>query len=78
MDPAPPGHVLPVVLEHLPEEDERETSELLDLDPAPPDPLPSTMRIVCVLHPAFLANADLRRPDVGSFGKNHSGGISSL
>ena len=42
------------------------------MDPAPLDPLPSTVRIVCVLDPAVLADADLRRHHEGWFGKDHA------
>ena len=61
VDPAPPGHVLQLVWERLPEDDERVAAELPDVDPAPLDPLPSTVRVVCVLDTAVLADADLRR-----------------
>ena len=49
VDPAPPGHILQLVWERLPEDDDREMAELPDVDPAPPDPLPSTVRVVYVL-----------------------------
>ena len=42
VDPAPPGHVLQLVWERLPEDDEREAAELPDIDSAPLDPLRST------------------------------------
>ena len=71
--PPPPGHVLHLVWECLPEEDKRETAELLNVDPAPLDPLPSTVRIGCVLNPAILAEANLCRLHVGSFSKDHGG-----
>ena len=72
VDPAPLGHLLHLVLERLPEDDEREAAELPDVDPTPLHPLPSTVRIVCILDPALLADADLRRLHVGSFGKDHT------
>ena len=72
VDPTPPGHVLQLVWERLREADERETAELLDVDPAPPVPLPSTVRIVCVLDPAALPDTEPWRLHVGSFGKDHS------
>ena len=52
VDPAPPGDVLHLVWERLWEDDEREAAELPDVDPVPLDPLPSTVRVVCVLDPA--------------------------
>ena len=72
VDPAPPGHVLQLVRERLPEDDEREAAELPDIDPAPLDPLSSIVRVVCVLDPAVLVDADIRRLHVGSFGKDHT------
>ena len=72
VDPAPPGHVLQLVRECLPEDDKREAAELPDVDPAPLDPLPSAVRVVCIPDPAVLADADLRRLHVGSFGKDHA------
>ena len=72
VDPAPPGHVLQLVWERLPEDDEPEAAELPDVDPAPPDPLPSTTRIVCVLDPAVLADANVHGLHVGAFGKDHA------
>ena len=48
------------------------------MDPAPLDPVPATVRVVCVLDPAVLADADVRRLHVGAFGKAaqaaHGGG----
>ena len=55
-----------------PEDDERVAAELPDIDPAPLDPLRSTVRFVCVLGPAVLADADIRRLHVGAFGKDHT------
>ena len=55
-----------------PRDDEREAAELPDIDPAPLDPLPSTARVVCVLDPAVLADADIRRLHVWSFSKDHA------
>ena len=72
VDPAPPGHILQLVWERLPEDDDRETAELPDVDPAPLDPVPATVRVVCVLDPAVLADADVRRLHVGAFGKDHA------
>ena len=72
VDPAPLGHILQLVWERLPEDDDRETAELPDVDTAPPDPLPSIVRVVCVLDPAVLADADIRQLHVGSFGKDHA------
>ena len=72
VDSAPPGHVLQLVWECLPEDDEREVAELPDIDPAPLEPLSSTVRVVCVLDPPVLADADIRRLHVGSFGKDHA------
>ena len=72
VDPAPPGHILQLVWEPLPEDDDRETVELRDIDPALLDPMPSTVRGVCVLDPAVLADADIHRLHVGSFGKDHA------
>ena len=65
------GHILQLVWERLPEDDDRETAELPDVDPAPLDPLPSTVRVVCVLDPAVLADVDIRRLHV-HFGKDHA------
>ena len=70
--PAPPGHILQLDLGRLPEDDNRETSELPDVDPVPRDPLPSTVWVVCVLDPAVLAHAGIRGLHVGSFGKDHA------
>ena len=70
VDPAPPGHILQLVWERPPEDDDRETAELPDVDPTPLDPLPSTVRVVYVLEPAVLAHADIRRLHVESFGKD--------
>ena len=70
VDPAPPGHILQLVWERLPEDDDRESAELPDVDPAPMDPVPPTIRVVCVLDPAVLADADVRRLHVGAFGKD--------
>ena len=72
MDLAPAGHILQLVWERLPEDDDRETAELPDVDRAPQDPLPSTVRVVCVLDPAVFADADIRRLHVRSFGKDHA------
>ena len=72
VNPAPPGHVLQLVWEPLPEDDEREAAKLPDVDPAPLDPLPSTFQAVCVLDPEVLADANLRWLHVGSFGKDHA------
>ena len=72
VDPAPPGHILHLVWERLPDDDDRETAELPDVDPAPLDPVPATVRVVCVLDPAVLADADVRRLHVGAFGKDHA------
>ena len=72
VDPALPGRVLRLVWERLPEDDEREAAELLDIDPAPLEPLPSTIRVVCVLDPANLADADMCRLHVGAFCKDHA------
>ena len=72
VDPAPPGHVLQLVWDRHPEDDEREAAELPDIDPAPLDPLPCTVRVVCVLDPAVLADANIRRLHLGSFGKDHA------
>ena len=47
-------------------------AEISDVDPTPPDPLSSTHQVVCVLGPAVVADADLRRLHVGSFGKDHA------
>ena len=66
--PPPP---LYLSLGALPGEDERETTELLYLHPAQLDLLPSTVCMVCVLDPAVVVDADLRRLHVGSFGKKH-------
>ena len=41
VDPAPPGHILQLVWERLPADDDRESAELPDLDPAPLDPVPA-------------------------------------
>ena len=38
----------------------------------PLDPVPSTVGFVCILDPAVLADADIRRLHVGSFGKHHA------
>ena len=72
VDPAPPGHLLQLLWERLPEDDEREVAELPDLDPALLDPLPSRVRIVCVLDPAVLADAHVRCIRVGAFSKDHA------
>ena len=56
----------------LPEDDDRETAELPDVDPALLDPVPATVRVVCVLDPAVPADADVRRLHVGAFGKDHA------
>ena len=72
VDPAPPWYILQLVWERLPEEDDQETAELPDVDPAWLEPVPSTVRVVCVLDPAVLADADIRRLHVGSFVKDHA------
>ena len=72
VDPVPPGHIPQLVWERLPEDDDREAVEVPDVDPAPLDPLPSTVQVVCVLDPAVLADADIRRLHVGSSGKDHT------
>ena len=72
VDPAPLGHVVQLVWERLSEDDEREAAELPDIDPAPLDPLRSTVRFLCVLDPAVVADADIRRLHVGSFGKDQA------
>ena len=72
MDHAPPAHVLQLVWGRIPEDAEREAAELLDVDPAPLDPLPSTVKVICVPDPAVLSDADLRRLHVGAFGKDHA------
>ena len=46
-----------------------EAAELSDIDPALLDPLQSTVWVVCMLHPVVVADADIRRLHVGSFGK---------
>ena len=74
VDPAPPGHILQLVWERLQEDHDRETAEVLDVDPSPLDPVPATVRVVCVLDPAVLADADVRRLHVGAFGKDHGWG----
>ena len=38
----------------------------------PLEPLPSTVRVVCVLDPAVLGEADICRLHVGAFGKDHA------
>ena len=72
VDPAPPGHILHLVRERHLEDDDRELAEFPDVDPAPLDPVPATFRVVCVLDPAVLADADVRRLHVGAFGKDHA------
>ena len=72
VDPAPPGHILRLVWVRLPEDDDQKTAEHPDLDPAPLDPVPATVRVVCVLDPAVLAEADVRPLHVGAFGKDHA------
>ena len=72
LDPGPSGHVPQLVLGRPPEHDERDAAELPDLDPAPLDPLPSSVRVVCILDPPIPADAHLRCLHVGSFGKNRA------
>ena len=72
VDPAPLGHVLQLVWERLPKDDGREAAERPDVDRAPLDPLPSMVRVVYVLDPAVLADANARRLHVGAFGKDHA------
>ena len=76
VDPAPPGHILQLVWERLPEDDNRETAELPDIDPAPLDALPSTVDVVCVPDPAVLADADIRST-WGPSARTTPGGTSS-
>ena len=47
-------------------------AELPDVDPAPLDPLPSAVRIVCVQDLAVLVDTGLRQLHMGSFAKDHS------
>ena len=70
VDPAPPGLILQLVWERLPEGDDRESAELPDVDSAPLDPVPATVRVVCVLDRAVLADAHVRRLHVAAFGKD--------
>ena len=72
MDPAPSGHVLQLVGERLQQDDERKAAELPHIDPAPLNPLPSTVRVFGVLDPATVADVNVRRLHVGSFGKDHA------
>ena len=72
VDPAPPGHILQLVWERLLEDDDRESTELPDVDPAPLDPVPATVRVVCVLDPAVPVDADVHQLHVGAFGKDHA------
>ena len=72
VDPALLEHVLKLVGERLPEDEEREAAEPPDVDPALLDPLPSIVRVVRVLDPAVLADADVRELHVGAFGKDHT------
>ena len=72
VDPTPPGHVLQLVWERHPEDDEQEAAELPDVDSAPLDLLPSTVKVVCVLDPAVLADAHVHHLHVGAFGKDHA------
>ena len=72
-DPALPGHVVQLVWERRPDDDdEREMAELPDVDPAELDPLPSTVRVVCRLNPPVLADDGVHRLHVGAFGKDHA------
>ena len=75
VDPAPPGYILQLVWERLPEDDEQEAAELPDIDPVPLDPLPSTVRVVCVLDPAVLADADIRRLHESVFYRRSDGSL---
>ena len=77
VDPAPPWHVLQLVWDRLPEDDEREATELLDIDPAPLNPLPSTVQVGCVLDPAVVADADIRWLHRGPLARTTPGGIPS-
>ena len=44
------------------------------MDPVPLDEMfPTTARIVCVLDPAVLADADIQRLHVARFGKDQTG-----
>ena len=54
------------------EDDKLEAAELPDGDLAPLEPLSSTVRVVCVLDLAVMADADLRRLHVGSLRKDHA------
>ena len=72
VDPAPPGHIMQLLWERLPEDDDRVLAELPDEDPAPLDPVPATVRAICVLDPAIVADADLLRLHVGTFGRDHA------
>ena len=72
VDPALPGHILQLVWECLPGDDDWESAGLPDVDLAPLDPLPATVRVVCVLDPAVPADADVRRLHAGAFGKDHA------
>ena len=64
--------MLRLVWERLPEEDERETAELPDMDPTPLDPLPSTVRSACVLDLAVLADTNLRQLHCCQKGQLHT------
>ena len=72
VDTAPPGHIVQLVWERLTQNDEWEAVELPDIDPSPLEPFPSTVRVVYVLEPAVLADADIRQVHVGYFGKDHA------
>ena len=71
--PAPPGHVLQLCWERLSEDEGEEAGDLLDVDPAPLDnPFPTTARVVCVMDPAVLAAADIKRLNVARSGKDRA------
>ena len=72
VDPALPGHVLQLVWERLSEYDEREASDLPTVGPVLVDLLLSTVRIICVLEPVGVPNANVFRLRVGAFGKDHA------
>ena len=72
VDLAPPGHIMQLVWERLPEDDDRVSADLPDVDTAPLDPVPATVRAICVLDPGVLADANVRRLHVGAFGKDHA------
>ena len=71
VEPALPGHIVQLVGECLPEDDDRELAEIPDVDPAPLDPVQATVRVVCILDLVVLADADARWLHVGAFGKDH-------